>query len=67
IGQDQPVTAWRIIAAQTLDARIAELIDDKAGLAARALDGSDEHVGSSVDVQLEALVGLLTDALTSGA
>ncbi|MGZ6793080.1 MAG: DEAD/DEAH box helicase, partial [Mycobacteriales bacterium] len=47
IGQDQPVTAWRIIAAQTLDARIAELIDDKAGLAARALDGSDEHVGSS--------------------
>ncbi len=64
IGQDQPVTAWRIIAAQTLDARIAELIDDKAGLAARALDGSDEAVGSSVDVQLEALVSLLTDALT---
>jgi len=64
IGQDQPVTAWRIIAAQTIDARIAELIDSKAGLAARALDGSDEDVASSVDVQLEALVGLLTDALT---
>ncbi|MCW2778451.1 MAG: helicase domain protein, partial [Frankiales bacterium] len=63
IGQDQPVTAWRIIAAQTVDARIAELIDDKAGLAARALDGSDEEVGSSVDVQLEALVALLTSAL----
>ena len=63
IGQDQPVTAWRIIAAQTIDARIAELIDDKAGLAARALDGSDEQVGSSVDVQLEALISLLTDAL----
>lgn len=62
IGQDQPVTAWRIIAAQTIDARIAELIDDKAGLAARALDGSDE-AASSVDVQLEALVTLLTDAL----
>ena len=45
IGQDQPVTAWRIIAAQTIDARIAELIDSKAGLAARALDGSDEEVG----------------------
>ena len=57
IGQDQPVTAWRIIAAQTIDARIAELIDDKAGLAARALDGSDEELSSSVDVQLEALVG----------
>jgi SNF2-related domain/Helicase conserved C-terminal domain len=64
IGQDQPVTAWRIIAAQTIDARIAELIDDKAGLAARALDGSDEEVASSVDVQLEALVTILTDALT---
>ena len=34
IGQDQPVTAWRIIAAQTIDARIAQLIDAKAGLAA---------------------------------
>jgi SNF2 family DNA or RNA helicase len=63
IGQTEPVTAWRIIAAQTLDARIAELIDSKAGLAARALDGSDEEVSSSGDVQLEALVALLTDAL----
>ncbi len=63
IGQDQPVTAWRIIAAQTIDARVAELLDEKAGLAARALDGSDEEVGSSVDVQLEALVSLLTEAL----
>ena len=63
IGQDQPVTAWRILAAQTIDTRIAELIDSKAGLAARALDGSDDEVGSSVDVQLEALVALLTDEL----
>ena len=63
IGQAEPVTAWRIIAAQTIDARIAELINSKAGLAARALDGSDEEVSSSADVQLEALVALLTDAL----
>jgi len=63
IGQTEPVTAWRIIAAQTIDSRLAQLIDDKAGLAARALDGSDEEVGSSADVQLEALVSLLTDAL----
>ncbi|KRE63722.1 DEAD/DEAH box helicase [Nostocoides sp. Soil756] len=63
IGQAEPVTAWRIIAAQTIDSRLAEIVDDKAGLAARALDGSDEEVGSSADVQLEALVGLLTDAL----
>ena len=63
IGQAEPVTAWRIIAAQTIDTKIAELIDSKAGIAARALDGSDDEVGSSVDVQLEALVALLTEAL----
>ena len=63
IGQEEPVTAWRIIASQTIDTRVAELIDSKAGLAAVALDGSDEEIGSSVDVQLEALVALLTQAL----
>ncbi len=63
IGQTEPVTAWRIIAAQTIDARIAELIDSKAGLAATALDGSEEEVGSSADVQHAALVALLTEAL----
>ncbi|MDF1605236.1 DEAD/DEAH box helicase [Nocardioides sp. YIM 152315] len=63
IGQVLPVTAWRIIAAQTIDTRIAELIDSKAGLAARALDGAGETAAASVDVQLEALVALLTDAL----
>ena len=47
---------------ETIDAKIAELIDSKAGLAAQALDGSDEEVGSSADVQHEALVALLTDA-----
>jgi hypothetical protein len=67
IGQSEPVTAWRIIAAQTIDARIAGLIDGKAGLAARALDGSDEEVSSSSDVQLEALVALLTDALRASS
>lgn len=66
IGQDEPVTAWRIIAAQTIDSKIAELIDAKSGLAARALDGADEaDTTSSTDVQLEALVALLTDALTA--
>lgn len=64
IGQAEPVTAWRIIAAQTIDSTIAELIDSKSGLAARALDGAgDEDDASSTDVQLEALVTLLTDAL----
>ena len=67
IGQAEPVTAWRIIAAQTIDTRIAELIDSKAGLAARALDGSDEEVSSSADVQLDALAALLTDALRASS
>jgi len=67
IGQTEPVTAWRIIAAQTIDAKIAELIDSKAGLAARALDGADEESTSTVDVQVETLVAILTEALTSGA
>ena len=65
IGQAEPVTAWRIIAAQTIDARIAELIDDKAGLAAQALDGAEGQVESSADVQHAALVALLTDALSA--
>jgi SNF2 family DNA or RNA helicase len=66
IGQADPVTAWRIIAAQTIDSAIAELIDSKSALAARALDGAlDEDLVSSTDIQLEALMRLLTDALVS--
>ena len=65
IGQADPVTAWRIIAAQTIDAKIAELIDAKASLATIALDGSGEEVGESADIQLEALVAMLAEALTA--
>ncbi|MDN4476862.1 DEAD/DEAH box helicase [Demequina sp. SYSU T00192] len=64
IGQSEPVTAWRIIAAQTIDAKIAQLIDSKSGLAARALDGAAvDDAASSADVQLEALIALLVEAL----
>ena len=63
IGQDEPVTAWRIIAAHTIDAKIAELVDAKASLAARALDGDDSEVAAEGSVQLDALVHLLTEAL----
>ena len=66
IGQDEPVIAWRIIAAHTIDARIAELIDSKQGLAARALDGSDVEPGSADSVQLDALQHLLRAALDGG-
>ncbi|MGH3409583.1 MAG: C-terminal helicase domain-containing protein [Streptosporangiaceae bacterium] len=67
IGQAEPVTAWRIIAAQTIDARIAGLIDTKAGLAARALDGSDQEVCTPAGVKFDALVALLTDALRASS
>ncbi|KJL19438.1 DEAD/DEAH box helicase [Microbacterium azadirachtae] len=63
IGQDEPVTAWRIIAAHTLDTKIAELIDQKQGLAARALDGEAVEEGASESVQLAALMHLLREAL----
>ncbi len=63
IGQDEPVTAWRILAAGTIDSRIAELIDAKQGLAARALDGSDEEVSSGDSLQVDALIHLLRLAL----
>ena len=63
IGQDEPVTAWRIIAAHTLDTKIAELIDQKQGLALRALDGVVVEPGSQDSVQLSALMHLLREAL----
>jgi hypothetical protein len=67
IGQAEPVTAWRIIAAQTIDTKIADLIDSKASLAARALDGSDDEIVDSGDIQLDAMVAMLTEALESAS
>lgn len=63
IGQDEPVTAWRIIAAHTIDTKIAELIDSKQGLAQRALDGQAVDPQSSDSVQLSALMHLTRQAL----
>ena len=65
IGQEMPVTAWRIIAAQTIDAKIAELIDSKRGLAARALEGEELEAGSQDSIQLDALVHILTRAIST--
>ena len=64
IGQDEPVTAWRVIAAHTLDTKIAELIDRKQGLAARALDGEATEESETESVQQGALMHLLRDALS---
>lgn len=62
IGQSMPVTVWRIIAAHTVDTRIAELLDSKAGLAQAALDGVEQDA-TSVDMRLETLVGILEQTL----
>ena len=67
IGQIEPVTAWRIIASQTIDAKIAELIDSKAGLAARALDGDDTDISAESSVQLQALIQLLEEAIAEAS
>ncbi len=63
IGQNVPVTAWRIVAAQTVDQRIAELIDHKSGLALRALDGDEEADTVEGTMQEAALGNLLIAAL----
>lgn len=63
IGQELPVTAWRILAAQTIDQRIAELIDQKSGLSLRALDGDEEAETVEGTMQEVALGNLLISAL----
>jgi len=63
IGQNVPVTAWRIVAAQTVDQRIAELIDQKSGLSLRALDGDEEADTIEGTMQEAALGNLLISAL----
>lgn len=41
IGQDAPVTAWRVIASSTLDKKLADAGASKRGIAAAAIDGED--------------------------
>lgn len=63
IGQEEPVTAWRILAAQTIDTKIAELIDSKAHLASRALDGTATDGEEVADIQLLALQKVLEETI----
>jgi len=65
IGQSMPVTVWRILAAQTIDTRIAELLDAKAGLIGRAIDGAAGDEPTSGDLRLEAVAGMLHDAVAA--
>ncbi|GEK78957.1 DEAD/DEAH box helicase [Agrococcus baldri] len=65
IGQQMPVTVWRILAAQTIDTRIAELLDTKAGLVGRAIDGAAGDEPTSGDLRLAAVEGMLRDAIVA--
>ncbi|MCH1882565.1 DEAD/DEAH box helicase [Agrococcus sp. ARC_14] len=65
IGQNMPVTVWRILAAQTIDTRIAELLDTKASLVGRAIDGTAGDQPTSGDLRLEAVTGMLHDAVAA--
>ncbi|HEX8101538.1 MAG TPA: DEAD/DEAH box helicase [Solirubrobacteraceae bacterium] len=57
IGQHEAVTAWYLLAADTIDERIAAVIDRKRALVRSATDGApaDEPAG------LDELLGLLAD------
>lgn len=63
IGQDGPVTAWRVIAAATLDERMAEVIGRKAGIALQAVDGGTQADGDEVVTAAQILTELVLDRL----
>lgn len=48
IGQDEPVTAWRVIASSTLDKKLADTVAHKAGISAVAIDGEDQQEAQGV-------------------
>lgn len=58
IGQRGQVTAWYLLAADTIDEKIAQLIEDKRALIAAASDGREAERGS--------VLGELVDWLVAG-
>ena len=58
IGQDEPVTAWRVIASSTLDKKLSDAVASKAGIAAAVIDGEDrdEAEGKSLSLVIAELV-----------
>jgi len=56
IGQDEPVTAWRVLASDTLDRKLADTVAAKARIATVAIDGeavSAEDAKSLTDLIAE--------------
>lgn len=60
IGQSDAVTAWRVLAEGTLDARLAELIAGKAAVANAVVDGADYDQAAG-DAGKAARIRVLTD------
>lgn len=63
IGQDAPVTAWRVIAAATLDERMASIIGRKAGISLAAVDGGDQAAEEDALTAAEILTELVLGRL----
>ena len=55
IGQRDAVTAWYLLAAQTIDETIAELLERKRGVVAAVTDGRREDVDGVVEGVVRAL------------
>ena len=62
IGQTQPVTVYRLVAAGTIEDQILALHDDKRDLVEALMAGS----GSSVPVSADELMALLADPMATG-
>lgn len=58
IGQDEPVTAWRVIASATLDKKLADTVASKAGISAAVIDGADQKAaqGKALSTTIAELV-----------
>lgn len=63
IGQDSPVTAWRVLATGTLDDRMADLISKKGSWSREAIDGGAHERGSREVSQVDVLTDLVCSEL----
>ena len=57
IGQDDSVTAWYLLAAETIDESMAELIESKRGIVGAVTDGRRDESEAVVQSVIRALRG----------
>ncbi len=63
IGQDSPVTAWRIIADDTLDGKLASTVARKASIAAQAIDGTEDDGAEDGEGVADVIAALVAKAM----